>query len=102
MGPQRQPLPESRLGRHVCHLASLRVPAARIENTHLYRNSTLALDADPPRSDRSTPSLMYHLRKAMERFENPGGAEPASGTPTSNLVYHDAREVDDAPGEHCR
>ena len=49
-GPQHRPRPESRLRRHVRHLASPKVPAGRIENTHLYHNSTLALDADPARS----------------------------------------------------
>ena len=34
----------------VRHIASPEVPAGRIENTHLYHNSTLALDADPARS----------------------------------------------------
>ena len=51
-GPQRRPRPESRFRRHVRHLASPKVPAGRIKNTHQYHNSTLAFDADPARSAR--------------------------------------------------
>ena len=45
--PQRRPRAEPCLRRHLRHLAGAEVPAGRHrEHTHLYHNSTLALDAD--------------------------------------------------------